>query len=50
MNDFWGLWYIWIGAEWKDYKRASGSVVKGLEGLIYEERLKELNTACIDGA
>ena len=25
MNGFWGLQYIWIGAEWKDYKRASGN-------------------------
>lgn len=25
-------------------------MIKGPEGLIYERRLKELNTVCIDGA
>lgn len=33
----------------EEIQRASRSTIKGLEGLIYEKRLKELNAVCIDG-
>jgi len=49
-KQFWASQHTRAVKNLEEIQRASGSMVKGLEGLIYEERLKELNTACIEGA
>ena len=48
-KQFWASQHERAVKKLEEIQRASGSMIKGLEGLIYEKRLKELNTACVDG-
>lgn len=49
-KQFWASQHERAVKKLEEIQRASGSMIKGLEGLIYEKRLKELNTICVDGA